>query len=111
MKPKGRALNFGGVARLPQELSANEVLQVNVEIEIETGKVLEADFKPCPELIARMLAQMMIGMSLPDDLNDLLSEIDQRLHYKGKKAVITAVKDLARELREYQYRASKAPLH
>ena len=110
MKQKGRTLIFGGQARLPQELSASEVLQANVEIEMETGKVLDADFKPCPALIARTLKQMMIGISLPDDLNDLLSEIERRLFYKGKKAVITALKEMVRECREYQYRASKGSL-
>lgn len=95
---------------MPQELAANEVLQVNVEIEIETGKVLEADIKPCPELIARIIKQMMIGICLPDDLNALLSEIERRLFYKGKKAVITSLREVGHELREYQHRASKGSL-
>ncbi len=110
MNPQGKTLIFGGQARLPQEMSANGVLQVLVEIELETGKVLGADFQPCPELIAQLLKQMMIGMFLPNDLNDLLSEIERRLFYKGKKALITAVKEVARELREYQDRASKGTL-
>jgi len=110
MNQKRRTLIFGGQARLPQELSASEVLQVVVEIEIETGKVLEAHIKPCPELIAGRVRQMLIGLSLPDGLNDLLSEIERRLFYKGKKAVITAIKDLVRELKEFQYRTSKGSL-
>jgi Domain of unknown function (DUF3870) len=110
MNPHRRTLIFGGQSRLPHELSASEVLQVIVEIEMETGKVLDVDFKPCPALIAGMLKKMMIGASLPDDLNDLLSEIERRLFYKGKKALIVAVKDMVRECREYQHRVSEGSL-
>jgi hypothetical protein len=100
-------LIFGGQARLPKELSADEVLQVIAEVEVSSGKVLAVDFNPCPLLIARMLKQMMVGMTLQNDVSDLLSEIEQRLFHKNKKAVMTAIKDLLRETREYQYRASK----
>jgi len=100
-------LIFGGQARLPKELSAAEVFQVIAEVESTSGKILEVEFSPCPLLIARMLKQMVIGMSLQNDVGDLLREIEQRLFHKNKKAVITAIKDLFREYREYQYRASK----
>jgi Domain of unknown function (DUF3870) len=103
-----RTLIFGGQARLPKELSDNEVFQVMVAVEVDTGKIVEADFTPCPPLIMGMLKQMMIGMSLPNDVNDLLAEVDRRLFHKSKKAAITAIKDLAREFREYQYRMSKS---
>jgi hypothetical protein len=107
MTYKDGALIFGGQARLPKELSAAEVLQAVAEVEISSGKVLAVEFNPCPPLIARMLKQMMVGMSLQNDVSDLLTEIEQRLFHKNKKAVITAIKDLFREYREYQYRASK----
>jgi hypothetical protein len=55
-----------------------------------------------------MLKKMRVGMSLPADVNDLIQEIELRLFHKCKKAVITAVKDLVREQREYQYRISKS---
>jgi Domain of unknown function (DUF3870) len=108
MNYKERTLIFGGQARLPKELSDNEVFQVMVAVEMDTGKVVEADFTPCPPLIMAMLRQMMIGMSLPNDVNDLLGEVERRLFHKSKKAAITAIKDLAREFREYQYRMSKS---
>jgi hypothetical protein len=107
MDYKGKTLLFGGQARLPKELSAAEVFQVMAAVELDTGKVLETDFTPCPPLIMGMLKQMMVGMSLQNDVNDLLNEIEQRLFHKCKKAVITAIKDLFREYKEYQYRASK----
>jgi len=99
---------FGGQARLPKELSAVEVFQVIAHVDVPTGKVVEVDFMPCPPLIIGMLKQMMVGMSLQSDANDLLLQIEQRFFHKSKKAVITAIKDLVREYREYLYRASKA---
>lgn len=99
---------FGGQARLPKEISAIEVFQVIAHVEVATGKVVEVDFMPCPTLITGMLRQMMVGMSLQSDVGDLLVQIEQRLYHKSKKAVITAIKDLVREYREFLYRASKA---
>ena len=109
MKPKGRILVLGGQARLPKELSAGEVFQVVVELDPATVEVLEVSFAPCLPVIEKMLRQLMIGMNLETDVNDLLDEIEQRLHHKSKKAVMTAIKDLFREYREYKYRASKPP--
>ncbi|HUK57226.1 MAG TPA: DUF3870 domain-containing protein [Nitrospiria bacterium] len=108
MDPKAGTFIFGGQARLPKELSAVEVFQVVAHIDVPTAKVVEVDFMPCPPLIVGMLRQMMVGMSLQNDVNDLLVEIEQRLFHKSKKAVITAIKDLVREYREYQYRATKS---
>jgi hypothetical protein len=107
MTNKDGALIFGGQARLPRELSATEVFQAIAVVETSSAKVLEVEFSPCPPLIARMLKQMMVGMSLQNDVSDLLTEIEQRLFHKNKKAVMTAIKDMFREYREYQYRASK----
>jgi hypothetical protein len=107
MNDKEKTLIFGGQARLPRELSAVEVFQVVAVVEVDTGKVVETDFTPCPPLITSMLKQMTAGMSLQNDTNDLLNEIEQRLHHKSKKAVITSIKDLFREYREYQYRVSR----
>ena len=107
MNYKGKILIFGGQARLPKELSAAEVFQVVAAVEVDTGKVVEVDFTPCPLLIMGMLKKMMVGMSVQNDVNDLIIEIELRLFHKSKKAVITAIKDLFREFREYQYRLSK----
>ena len=111
MKPKGRTAFFGGQARLPKELSASEVFQAIAEVDLANGRVVEVEFYPCPDLMGRVLKQMMVGMVLPGDLEDLLQEIELRLYYKGKKAVLTAVKDMVREYKEYLYRAAKGGEH
>ena len=107
MQPKERTLIVGGQARLPKELTEAEVFQVIAEVDEGTGKVLEIEIDPSSPLILEMLKQLLVGMSLKNDVHALLQEIDQRLFHRAKKAVIVAVKDMAREYRESQ--APKPP--
>ena len=102
MQTKERTLIVGGQARLPKELSEAEVLQVIAEVEAATGKVLAMEIVPSAPLILEMLRQMIVGVSLKNDIHGLLQEIEQRLFHRSKKAVIVAVKDMAREYRESQ---------
>ncbi|MBI3610188.1 MAG: DUF3870 domain-containing protein [Nitrospirae bacterium] len=107
MQPKERTLIVGGMARLPKEISEAEVFQVIAEVDAATGKVLEVDIAPSSPLILEMLKQILVGNSLLNGVGNLLREIDQRLFHRSKKAVIVAVKDMAREYRESQ--APKPP--
>jgi hypothetical protein len=109
MESKERTLIIGGQARLPKELSVGEVFQVVVELDPTKVEVLDVSFTPCVPVIEKMLRQLMIGMKLETDLNQVLDEIEQRLHHKSKKAVMTAIKDLVREYREYQFRKTQKP--
>lgn len=102
MQTKERTLIVGGQARLPKELTEAEVLQVMAEVDAATGKVLAVDIVPYAPLILEMLKQLLVGVSLRDDMHSLLQEIEQRLFHRSKKAVIVAVKDMAREYRESQ---------
>jgi hypothetical protein len=107
MPPKERTLIVGGQARLPKEITEAEVFQVIAEVDEGTGKVLAVEIAPNSPLILEMLKQMLVGISLRNGVANLLAEIDQRLFHRAKKAVIVAVKDMAREYRESQ--APKLP--
>jgi hypothetical protein len=100
MPTKERTLIIGGQARLPKELTEAEVLQVISEVEETTAKVLAVEMVPNSPLILEMLKQLLVGVSLKNDMHPLLLEIEQRLFHRAKKAVIVAVKDMAREYRE-----------
>lgn len=102
MQSKEKTLIIGGQARLPKEMSEVDVFQVLAEVEAETGKVLQVEITPHSLLILGMLKQMLVGASLQDDVHALLQEIEQQLFHRAKKAVIAAVKDMAREYRESQ---------
>ena len=107
MQPKERTLIVGGQARLPREISEAEVFQVIAEEEAATGKVLEVEIAPRSLLILELLKQLLVGVSLRNDVHERLQEIERRLFHRAKKAVIVAVKDMAREYRESQ--APKSP--
>lgn len=102
MKFDANTLIVGGQARLPKELSTGEVFQVVVEVDRDTSKVLEASFSPCLPVIEKMLRQELIGVSLDTEASSILETIEKRLYHRNKRAVITAVKDVVREYKEYR---------
>jgi len=102
MASKGTTMIFGGMARLPKEFTEAEVLQVITEVDAATGKVLEVELVPPSPMILKLLRPLMVGICLKDDYHDLLTEIEQQLFHRTKKAVIVAVKDMIREYRESQ---------
>ena len=97
----------GGQARLPKELSANVVLTVMAVLERSTGKILEVDCQPCMNLVKGLLGDILLGKNVPDDLEMILSAMDDRLFFKGKRALMTAIKDLSREFQEQKFKSSE----
>jgi hypothetical protein len=109
MSSTTNTLIVGGQARLPKELSTEEVFQVVVEVERDTHKVLEASFSPCLPVIEKMLRALMIGVRLDTEAMNILETLEQGLYHRNKRAIMTAIKDLVREYKEYQFQASKDP--
>lgn len=102
MAPKTHTMIFAGMARLPKEFTGAEVFQVIAEVDAATGKVLDIEIAPRTSLISELLKPMLIGQSLSDNMDGVIQMIDLRLFHRAKKAVIVAVKDMAREYRESQ---------
>jgi len=105
MKPmptQEKKLIFGGMARLPKEFTDAEVFQVIAAVDPSTGKVSDVEILPDSPMILKLLKPMMVGMSLPGDLPDVLQKIELQLFHRYKKAVLVAVKDMVREFRESQ---------
>lgn len=96
----------GGQARLPKELSENVVLLVMAILEKSTGKILEVECIPCMNLIQKLLADILLGKNIPEDLETILNELDDRLIYKGKRALMTAIKDLTREYQDQKFQTT-----
>jgi len=99
-----RTLVIGGQARLPKELSPTEVFQVVVELNVERGEIVDCSFKPCLPTIEKILKKIMIGANLEKQGGEILEAVEKQLYHRSKKAVISAIKDLFREYREYRYR-------
>lgn len=104
MVKENKRIIIGGQARLPKDLSSGEVFQVVAEVDRESGKILEIEFSPAFPLLSKKLREWILGVSLAEDLGPVLQMIETGLYHKAKKAVLTAVKDLAREFRESKSR-------
>lgn len=99
---KKPTLILGGQARLPKAVSAFNVFQIAVEVEQDTGKVIEVSFEPCLPVISEFLKRLMIGRSLKTEVSTIMELIDRLVHCRSKKAILSAVKDVLREYKEYQ---------
>lgn len=109
MKNAGNTIIIGGVSRLPKELSQGESLQAVVELESDTGKVVQVSFTPSPPIIEKMLSDIMIGMKLEEDGEKMVESIRVRLHHRSQKAYMAAIRDLIREYNEFKYGSPKGP--
>ncbi len=109
MNRKGNTLIIGGQSRLPKDLSQGESLQVIVELDTETGQILDVSFGPCLPMIQNFLRDFMIGINLEADAENLLEVIRQRFHHRSQKAFIAAIRDLLREYNEFKYGVPKGP--
>lgn len=107
-RSKGQRVILGGQARLPKELFAEETLQVVVELDPAKNEVIAVGCTPSVPMIEGLLRQLMIGMNLETGIHDLRKSIERRLHYKGARAILAAVTDLARVYDEYR-RGGNAP--
>ena len=107
MKSGAPTLIIGGQARLPKELSTGEVFQIIAEVDPERSEVLDVSFSPCLPVLDKMLREIVVGANLEMESSRLMEIIEERLHHRSKKAVITAIKDLAREYKEFRYRTPK----
>ncbi len=99
-----RTMVIGGQARLPKELSENAVLILLAKVDVQTGKIQDVECSPSLDLVHGLFREAALGKKIPDDLEAILSEIDSRLVFKGKKAILTAIKDLSREFQEFKAR-------
>lgn len=98
----GNTIVLGGTSHLPKELSEGECLQITVLVDKDKLTVRDLNCTHCPRLIEDLLKQLMIGMHLEKDLEMLLSSINSRVHYRGKKAVLAAIRELMLVYREFR---------
>lgn len=97
---------IGGQARLPKELSEHAVLIILAKVAVQTGEILEVECSPSLDLVHGVLREAALGKKVPEDLELILNEIEGRLIFKGKRAILTAIKDLFREFHEHNSRRS-----
>ena len=104
-EPRGRVL-LSGYAKLPSNTAAQKLydqLVVVVDVDLESGIVLEADCTMATDLGKRFVSTILKGYNLNHGADALLDVISVRYYGHLKKALLTAVKEICQhyaELRE-----------
>jgi len=85
-----------GYSRLPSEMTAAEVygtLGVGLEIDPQTGEVVDAAITLVTEMAWRFFAATMIGQNLNQGIDQAVADIEQTYFGTGKKAIIHATRE------------------
>lgn len=109
MNSESPTLIVGGQARLPKDLSTGEPLQVVVELDSNTNQILDVSFGPCQPVLQEFLIGILKGTNIETDTEMVLDAITKRVRHRSQKAILAAVRDLAREYNEFKYGVPKGP--
>jgi len=85
-----------GYSRLPSEMTAAEVygtLGVGLEIDPQTGEVVDAAITLVTEMAWRFFAATMIGQNLNEGIDQAIADIEETYYGTGKKAIIHATRE------------------
>jgi len=92
-----KTLFIAGYAKLPSNITANnlyDVLACAVEVEKETGVIVDADCTLATELSRDFIKRLLKGYDLLNDFDTIISQIEERYHGNANKALITAIKKI-----------------
>ena len=90
----------GGQSRLPKDQGPNAIFEAMLQVDLHTGKVLEASFGPCLPVTNEFVKRLVMGMSIKTDLEEIVTALELRLSSRIKKAIMAAIRDAARNYEE-----------
>lgn len=82
---------FSAYAKLPAGITAYEVhkvIGVVVEIDMHTGRILQAECTLATKLASDFIAKMLVGYNMNDGLDELNAMIEKHYQASAKKAVL-----------------------
>jgi hypothetical protein len=85
-----------GYSRLPSEMTAAQVygtLGVGLEVDPQSGEVVDAAITLVSEMAWRFFAATMIGQNLEEGIEDAIADIEATYFGTGKKAIIHATRE------------------
>ncbi len=91
-----------GYARLPAGITASkvsDVVGVGVEVEPETGNIVDAECTLSTALARDFFRRLVVGRSLDTDFPGIVRSLERRYHGSAQKALVTALKTV---LEKYQ---------
>lgn len=96
-KAKERCIVIG-FSRMPNEIS-NAGKTCEIVAEIVGGKIQRVEVPANSELLGEMICDILKGVNLTDPAKvaAAIQDIESKLQYRGKKAVLAAFRDVVRE--------------
>ena len=97
---------LSGYAKLPSNTAAQKMydqLVVVVNVDFESGIVLEADCTMATDLGKRFVSTLMRGYDLNRGPDDLLESINLRYYGHLKKALLTAIREVCQHYAELKH--------
>ena len=97
-------LFFTGYARLPAGITASEMFRVvgiGLEVDPDTGEVIEADCTLATEVGRRFFSRLVEGQRLDEDFQCIVREVEERYQGNAQKAMVTALKIAREKFRAY----------
>lgn len=107
MKSPANTIYVVGHARLPAETTAKhvyEILSLGLALDKDTKKILEVSCTTLPPYGNEFIREILLGKNLVEDLNKIFDEIRSRFICRTRNALLAALDDLLKRLREHEKR-------
>lgn len=95
-----------GYAKAPQGTSMYEVYRhagIVLEVEIKTHKILDVEFTMVADLTKNFFKKLVVGYSLEDGLDNLISRIKKYYFAPSQQAIIVALQSANQRYWEYRH--------
>lgn len=99
-----------GHARLPAETSAKhvyDILSLGLALEKETKKIVEVSCTILPSYGNDFVRDILLGKRLEEDLETITDQIRSRYICRTRNALLAALDDLLKRLREHEKKPSQ----
>ncbi len=104
------SLLFTGYAKFPARITADEIyhfLCVSLEIERETGKIIDADCTLVTELSRHFFTRIICGYSILHELDAIEEVLEDRYQGNARRAIITAMRRIREQYIAYSEKTKK----
>lgn len=107
------SLLFTGYAKFPARITADEIyhfLCISLEVERETGKIIDADCTLVTELSRKFFTRIICGYSILHDFHVIEEVLEDRYQGNARRAIITAMRRIREQYLSYSKKDEKEGL-
>jgi hypothetical protein len=100
-----RTVLFTGYARLPAGITAaklSDVVGVAVEVDPETGKIVNAECTLATSLARDFFRRLVVGSGLDTEFASIVRTLESRYQGSAQKALVTALRTVLEKYQSYR---------